>query len=65
MNELRTNILIDSEIVSSRRRFGLFSQPPPIAIGDDSPAKILKRIYSLMQILKDKMENLKLNHLKC
>ena len=59
MNELRTNILIDSEIASSKRRFGLFSQPPPIAIGDDSPAKQTKRFHSHIQILKDKMESLK------
>lgn len=42
MKELRESILADEELVASKRRFGLFSQPPPIAIGDDSafPSKI-------------------------
>jgi hypothetical protein len=30
-------MLIDTELAASKRRFGLFSQPPSTAIGDDSP----------------------------
>ena len=36
MNELRQSYLQDEEKVASKSRFGLFSSPPPIAVGDDS-----------------------------
>jgi hypothetical protein len=29
-------MLADEELIASKRRFGLFSQPPPIGLGDDS-----------------------------
>ena len=35
MSDLRETILAEEEVVASRRRFGLFSQPPPLAVGDD------------------------------
>ena len=35
MNSLRDTILAEEELVASKRRFGLFSQPPPLAVGDD------------------------------
>ena len=39
MDDLRKEILVTEELVASKRRFGLFSQPPPIAVGDDSVYK--------------------------
>lgn len=39
MSDLRTTILAEQEIIAAKRRFALFSQPPPLAIGDDSPYK--------------------------
>ena len=37
-------MLDDEERVASKSRFGLFSQPPPIAVGDDSRyAKSLRK----------------------
>jgi hypothetical protein len=39
MSELRQSMLLDTELAASKRRFGLFSQPPSTAIGDDSPFK--------------------------
>jgi hypothetical protein len=35
MSDLRQKIMADEEIIASKRRFGLFSQPPPLAVGDD------------------------------
>lgn len=29
-------MIADAELMASKRRFGLFSQPPPIGLGDDS-----------------------------
>jgi hypothetical protein len=48
MSDLRSTILADEEIVAAKRRFALFSQPPPLAIGDDSPYKQKKRICKLI-----------------
>ena len=39
MDEIRTQALLDEEKLASKSRFGLFSQPPPIAIGDDGEYK--------------------------
>jgi hypothetical protein len=36
MDHLRHTILSELELTASKSRFGLFSQPPPLAIGDDS-----------------------------
>jgi hypothetical protein len=36
MNNLRDTILVEQEIITAKSRFGLFSQPPPLAVGDDS-----------------------------
>jgi hypothetical protein len=57
MKELRESILADEELVASKRRFGLFSQPPPIAIGDDSafPSKIGEPTF--IQPKKEKTAN--------
>ena len=44
MSDLRATILAEEEIVASKMRFGLFSQPPPIAVGDDSAYKQINRI---------------------
>lgn len=35
MDELRQTIISDTEILVTKSRFGLFSQPPPLAIGDE------------------------------
>jgi hypothetical protein len=39
MSDLRATIMADEDIIASKRRFGLFSQPPPLAVGDDGPYK--------------------------
>jgi len=39
MEELRRSILIDSQIIERKSRFGLFNQPSPIGLGDDSAYK--------------------------
>jgi hypothetical protein len=36
MTDARQTMMAEEEIVASKRRFGLFSQPPPLAVGDDS-----------------------------
>ena len=36
MSYLRSSILADSEKLASKSRFGMFSIPPPLALGDDS-----------------------------
>jgi len=33
---MRESALLEADMVASKRRFGLFSQPPTLAIGDDS-----------------------------
>lgn len=35
MDELRQTIISETEILATKSRFGLFSQPPPLAIGDE------------------------------
>jgi hypothetical protein len=35
MEHLRQTILSEAEMISSKKRFGLFSQPPPLAVGDN------------------------------
>lgn len=35
MDELRHTIISETEILATKSRFGLFSQPPPLAIGDE------------------------------
>lgn len=41
-------MLADAEQAASRRRFGLFSQPPPLGLGDDSQYLSKQRTYELM-----------------
>jgi hypothetical protein len=38
--------------VASKSRFGLFNQPPPLAIGDDSPYRNKKSNHRIIQFLK-------------
>ena len=45
MNDVRKTILFEEELVASKRRFGLFSQPPPIAVGDDGQYQKINRFY--------------------
>lgn len=35
MEQLRQTMLSEAEMMSSKKRFGLFSQPPPLALGDN------------------------------
>lgn len=42
-------MMLDTEQASSKRRFGLFSQPPSTAIGDDSPFKQKHGIILIIQ----------------
>jgi len=50
-------MLTDTEITATKRRFGLFSQPPPIAIGDDSYFNSKTGSCTLMQREKVRMES--------
>ncbi len=42
-NELRNTIMTEEDLIASKRRFGLFSQAPPLAVGDDGQYKDKKR----------------------
>lgn len=42
---LRATILQETDTYGSKRRFGLFSSPPPVAVGDDGQYKTIIRIY--------------------
>lgn len=44
MEQLRTTSIMDTEQVATKPRFALFSQPPPLAVGDDSPYRTKQRI---------------------
>lgn len=57
MNQLRESILMESDMLSSKRRFALFSQPSSIAIGDDSPFRQKLRMQTLIKLRKVQMEN--------
>jgi hypothetical protein len=48
MSDLREKILADEEIIASKRRFALFSQPPPLAVGDDGAYQKKKGISFIM-----------------
>ena len=65
MSDLREKIMADEEIIASKRRFGLFSQPPPLAVGDDGAYQKKKSIQNVMQLKKDKMANQLQNLRKC
>lgn len=45
---LRQTALADSEPLGTKQRFGLFSQPISIAIGDDGPYKTKLRICNII-----------------
>lgn len=55
MEQLRQTAIQDAELIGTKRRFGLFSQPSTIAIGDDSPFHSKTGIASLTQLVKEKM----------
>ena len=65
MSNLRDTILAEEELVASKRRFGLFSQAPPIAVGDDGEYKKLVRTVSLIQTFEAKMESQSQKLLTC
>lgn len=44
---LRATILQETDSLGTRRRFGLFSSPPPVAVGDDGEYKTIIRILKL------------------
>ena len=52
--------MADTETQAKKQRFGLFSQPPSNALGDDGEYKTKIRIddWNLSQILKMNRENL-------
>jgi len=54
---LRNSILQDSDLIGSKIRFGLFSQPISTAVGDDGAFRNKIRISILTQILVMSMEN--------
>lgn len=45
MEKVRSNILQEEEKVAAKSRFGLFSQPPPLAIGDNSLGRSKQGIF--------------------
>lgn len=57
MNELRSSIMAQEDLIASKRRFGLFSQAPPLAVGDDGPYTKKKSINIMIKSASDKMEN--------
>lgn len=65
MNELRQTALSEVEIVAAKSRFGLFSQPPPLAIGDDSLFRTKQGSYLFIQLDEVKTESLFLNQGTC
>ena len=58
MNELRETMMSELEIMATKSRFGLFSQAPPLACGDDSPSKRKLRILTPIKQKEVKMVNL-------
>jgi hypothetical protein len=60
MESLRQTILSEAEILNSRSRFGLFSQPAPIALGDTKYAGKAGN-YSLIQSAKARTASQSLN----
>ena len=48
---------MESDMLSSKRRFALFSQPSSIAIGDDSPFRQKLRMLVFIKLRKVMMEN--------
>ena len=42
---LRSTILQEADSIGTRRRFGLFSSPIPVAIGDDGQYKTKLRTF--------------------
>lgn len=50
-------MLADTEITASKSRFGLFSQPPPIALGDDSYYNSKTGTFTSIQQEKERMAN--------
>lgn len=48
---------MESDMLSSKRRFALFSQPSSIAIGDDSPFRQKLRMQTFIKLRKVQMEN--------
>lgn len=50
MERIRSTMLSEAELMSSRKRFGLFSQPPPIALGDNSLYPSKTGSYNLIQL---------------
>lgn len=65
MDELRSTIMAQEDLIASKRRFGLFSQPPPLAVGDDGPYTKRKSIIIIIKSVLDKMGNQKQTLLKC
>lgn len=62
---LRNTILQEADGIGTRRRFGLFSQPVPVAVGDDGQYKTKLRTIILSQTLAINPENLLLNSEEC
>ena len=58
LEQTRSAILQEADVVSSKRRFGLFSQPLTTAVGDDSPYKTKIRQYVVIQIPEMRPVNL-------
>ena len=44
MSNLGDTVLAEEDLIASKRRFGLFSQGAPLAVGDDAAYKKIERI---------------------
>ena len=44
MSDLRATVMAEEDAMASKRRFGLFSQGAPLAVGDDSAYKKIERM---------------------
>lgn len=49
MTTLRDTMMAEEDIVAAKRRFGLFNQPPPLAVGDDSLFPVKRSSYEIIQ----------------
>ena len=58
MESLRASIMTEAEMLNTKRRFGLFSQPTTIALGDNSMYPSKTGIFCIIEHAKEKMVNL-------
>lgn len=65
MEQLRQTMLSEAEMLNSKKRFGLFSQPTPLTLGDNSVFNSKTGSFHLTQQGKEKMVSLSRCHETC